>query len=182
MMISDFRLEIELPRDSRSSSMTCRAMSAYFELSSMPKEFRPLLNAATRVDPVPAIGSRTVCPFLVKNSMNSCAIVSGNLAGWRSTPFLRGGGLWMNQDFWNFSQVLESRSLSLLGMIFSKLWSRSRGACRLRCLGGGRCGRRAGVHHLAHHQVGERDVDILLSARTGEESERAFAEQRISKL
>ena len=69
---------------------------------------------------MPAIGSSTVSPFLVKNSMNSCAIVSGNLAGWRSTPFLRGGGLWMNQDFWNLSQVFESRSLSLLGMVSNK--------------------------------------------------------------
>ena len=54
------------------------------------------------------------CPFFVKNSMNSCAMVSGNLAGCVSTPFLRGGGLWMNHDFWNFSHVLESSSLSLL--------------------------------------------------------------------
>src|SRR5215216_4520022 len=46
--------------------------------------------------------------------MNSCAIVSGNFAGWTSTPFLRGGGLWRNHDFWNFNQRLESRSFSLL--------------------------------------------------------------------
>src|SRR5512147_2659420 len=80
----------------------------------MPTEFRPARKAATSVEPVPAIGSRTVSPCLVKNSMNSWAMVSGNLAGCTSTPFLRGGGLWMNHDFWNFSQLLGSRLLSLL--------------------------------------------------------------------
>ena len=82
----------------------------------MPKEFRPARKEATSVEPVPAMGSSTTCPRFVKNSMNSWAIVSGNLAGCLSTPFWRGGGLWMNQDFWNFNQVLESRSLSLLVM------------------------------------------------------------------
>src|SRR5512138_185747 len=95
--------------------MICFAISAYFGFNSMPYEFRPARRAATRVEPVPAIGSRTVSPRLVKNSINSCARVSGNFAGWTNTPFLRGGGLWTNHDFWNFSQRLESRSFSLLG-------------------------------------------------------------------
>src|SRR5687767_15967230 len=92
----------------------------------MPYELRPARNAAISVEPVPAMGSRIVSPFFVKNSMNSCAIVSGNLAGCTSTPFLRGGGLCMNQDFWNFSQVFESRSFSLLNGIFEIIRSEER--------------------------------------------------------
>src|ERR1700675_598133 len=98
--------------------MICCAISAYFEFNSMPNELRPARSAATRVEPVPAMGSSTVSPCFVKNSMNSCAIVSGYLAGCTSAPFLRGGGLWMNHDFWNFSQVLESRLFSLFFGIF----------------------------------------------------------------
>jgi hypothetical protein len=45
--------------------------------------------------------------------MNSCASVSGNLAGCGLTPFSRGGGLWMNQLFWNLIQAFGLRSLSL---------------------------------------------------------------------
>src|SRR5688500_16698811 len=91
----------------------------------MPYELRPARNAAISVEPVPAMGSRTVSPFFVKNSMNSCAIVSGNLAGCTSTPFLRGGGLWTNQDFWNFSHALLDRSLSLFRIFFIHVMLRS---------------------------------------------------------
>src|SRR3990172_8630420 len=80
----------------------------------MPYEWRPLRRAAIRVLPVPTIGSRTTCPRLVKNSMNSCASDSGNLAGWRNTSLLRGGGVWINQDFWNFSQDFGSSSFKRL--------------------------------------------------------------------
>ena len=73
---------------------------------------------------MPAIGSSTVSPRLVKNSMNSCAIVSGNLAGWTSTPFLRGGGLWMNQDFWNLSQVF---GIEVVEFIFHQGWESAAG-------------------------------------------------------
>src|SRR3972149_8006363 len=112
-MTFDVRPSTCSPSEARSSSMICWAIFAYFGFNSMPYEWRPARNAAMSVEPVPAMGSRTVSPFFVKNSMNSCAIVSGNLAGCTSTPFLRGGGLWMNQDFWNFSHSFEVGSLRL---------------------------------------------------------------------
>jgi hypothetical protein len=51
---------------------------------------------------------------LEKNEMNSITIDSGNLAGCRKTDFCLGGGLWINQDFWNFNHSLGDKSLSLL--------------------------------------------------------------------
>src|SRR4026207_1752124 len=97
-------------------------MFAYFGFNSMPYELRPARKAATSVEPVPAMGSSTVSPSRVKNSMNSCAMVSGNLAGCTNTPFLRGGGLWMNHDFWNFNQSLLVRLLSLFFIITLSGW------------------------------------------------------------
>src|SRR6266498_3065300 len=117
-MTFDVRPATVSPSSARSSSTICFAISAYFGFNSIPYEFRPARNAATSAEPVPAMGSRIVSPRLVKNSMNSCARVSGNFAGCTRTPFLRGGGLWMNHDFWNFNQLLESRSFNLLEGIF----------------------------------------------------------------
>jgi len=76
--------------------------------------------------PVPAMGSNTTWPDLVKKEINSITIDSGNLAGWRKTDFCLGGGLWINQDFWNFNHSLGDRSLSLLlklclGMLYGLL-------------------------------------------------------------
>src|SRR5581483_3048796 len=129
LMISDFKFSTDAPSDDLSSAMICLAIFAYLGFNSMPYELRPARRAATKVEPVPAIGSSTISPFLVKNSMNSCAIVSGNLAGCTNTPFLRGGGLWMNHDFWNLSQVFGSRSLSLLVGMFM-VWVSSLAANR----------------------------------------------------
>ena len=106
------------PREARSAQTTSRAIAAYCLLISIPIPFLPERRQATMVLPVPAMGSRTVCPALVKNSTKLLARVSGNFAGWRSTPFLRGGGLCTNHDFWNFSHVLPSRSFKRLRKVF----------------------------------------------------------------
>src|SRR3990172_5927947 len=121
------------PKVFRSSSIICLAIFAYLEFSSMPTLFRPARKAATRVEPVPAMGSRTVSPVFVKNSMNSCAIVSGYLAGWTITPFLRGGGLWMNHDFWNFSHSLLVRLLSLFFIFITHVIARPRWLSSAEC-------------------------------------------------
>src|SRR3970040_368782 len=60
------------------------------------------------------MGSSTRWPRLVKNSTNSCARVSGNLAGCRRAWRCRGGGLWTNQDFWKRSHSLGLKSLRRL--------------------------------------------------------------------
>src|SRR3990170_4482220 len=80
----------------------------------MPMLCRPARRQAINVDPVPTMGSRTVWPRLVKNSTNSWASVSGNLAGCRRTSLLRGGGLWRNHDFWKRIHSFAVRSLSRL--------------------------------------------------------------------
>jgi hypothetical protein len=116
--------------------------------------------------------------------MNSCAIVSGNLAGWTKTPFLRGGGLWINHDFWNFNQLFESRLFSLLdgmGLIvigkpvlgkveaseFRKLGNHIRKLLRQwrSC--------RQGIVHGVHFEIRKRHADRITSGRAGKDSEPA---------
>ena len=74
-----------------------RAMLAHFSCSSIPMPFRPRRSHAASVSPVPANGSRTVPPRLVKKAIIPSARPAGKLWGWsesahgrRSPPFMPG--------------------------------------------------------------------------------------------
>src|SRR3989304_6572191 len=140
----------------------------------MPMLCRPARRQAINVDPVPTMGSRTVWPRLVKNSTNSWASVSGNLAGCRRTSLLRGGGLWRNHDFWKRIHSFAVRSFNRLRKGGRPVMASSRGS------GGGGQGWGGRSEQSVDRQMIEGYRKLAAGSRAGDQAEPAARQGSIA--